>query len=235
VHEYGEQHVVTAKQLYSLAEVMRMSGQPAESLALFQRALAIYETVRGPRHTAVASVLTSLAQAQTDTGSADAAIASLERAYKIDLEVRGPQHVNTAIAETALGRARLMSGDAVGAERDFRDSLAKYSGPIAGHIFAEAARQGLGEALTAQRRYAEAEPLLRQAYEALLRVFGAADFRVEGAAISLAQCLAGEAKNADAQHLLDTTRVAIEGVASTPATAKQLDRLKAAQASLALH
>lgn len=235
VHEYGEQHPVTAKQIYSLAEVMRMSGQAAESIPLFQRSLAIYETVRGPRHTAVASVLTSLAQAQTDTGSADAAIASLERAYAIDLEVRGPQHLNTAIAEMALGRARLVTNDAAGAERDFRDSLAKYSGPIAGHIFAEASRQGLGEALTAQKRYAEAEPPLRQAYETLLHAFGAADFRVEGAAISLAQCLAGEAKNAEAQHLLDTTRVAIEGVVPTPGTARQLDRLKAAQASLAAH
>jgi serine/threonine-protein kinase len=234
-HEYGERHEVTAQEIYSLAEVTRMAGQPAESIPLFERALAIYEVVRGPRHSSVASVLTSLAQAQTETGSAADAIASLDRAYRIDLEVRGPQHLNTAIAETALAHARLVTNDAVGAERDFRDALAKYSGPIAGHIFAEATRQGLGEALSAQHRNAEAEPLLRQAHQTLLRTFGAADFRVEGAAIALAQCLAAEAKHAEAQQLLDATRAAIEGVASTPSTAQQLARLKTAQASLRLH
>jgi serine/threonine protein kinase/tetratricopeptide (TPR) repeat protein len=230
--EYGERNAVTGEEIYALAEVMRMAGQQTESIPLFQRALAIYEQTLGAQHSAVASVLTSLAQAQTQTGSGVAAIASLERAYRIDLQVRGPQHINTAIAETALGRARFATNDATGAEHDFRDALAKYSGPIEGHIFAEASRQGLGEALTAQHRYAEAEPLLRQAYETLLHAFGAGDFRVESAAIALAKCLAAEAKVADAQNLLKTIRIAIEAIPVTSSTTKQLDRLKAAEESL---
>ena len=232
LREYGERNSVTGEQIYSLAEVMRMAGRQSESIPLFQRALAIYEQTLGAEHSSVASVLTSLAQAQTDTGSGVAAIASLERAYRIDLQVRGPHHINTAIAETGLGRARLATSDATGAEQDFRDALAKYSGPIEGHIFAEASRQGLGEALTAQHRYAEAEPLLRQAYDTLLHAFGPGDFRVEGAAIALASCLAAEAKVADAQNLLKTTRLAIEAIPVTPSTTKQLDRLKAAEESL---
>ena len=232
--EYGERNAVTGEEIYALAEVMRMAGQQAESIPLFQRALAIYEQTLGAEHSAVASVLTSLAQAQTDTGAGAAAISSLERAYRIDLQVRGPEHINTAIAETALGRARFATHDAIGAERDFRDALAKYSGPIEGHIFAEAARQGLGEALAAQHRYADAEPVLRQAYETLLHAFGAGDFRVEGAAIALAQCLAAEAKVADARSLLETTRIAIEAIPATSSTTKQLDRLKAAEESLSV-
>ena len=232
--EYGEHNAVTGEEIYALAEVMRMAGQQAESIPLFQRALAIYEQTLGAEHSAVASVLTSLAQAQTDTGAGAAAISSLERAYRIDLQVRGPEHINTAIAETALGRARFATHDAVGAERDFRDALAKYSGPIEGHIFAEAARQGLGEALAAQHRYADAEPVLRQAYETLLHAFGAGDFRVEGAAIALAQCLAAEAKVADARRLLKTTRIAVEAIPATSSTAKQLDRLHAAEESLSV-
>jgi serine/threonine protein kinase/tetratricopeptide (TPR) repeat protein len=230
--EYGERNAVTGEEIYALAEVMRMAGRQTESIPLFQHALAIYEQTLGAEHSAVASVLTSLAQAQTETGSGVAAIASLERAYRIDLEVRGPHHINTAIAETALGRARFATNDATGAEHDFRDALAKYSGPIEGHIFAEASRQGLGEALTAQHRYADAEPLLRQAYETLLHAFGAGDFRVESAAIALARCLAAEAKVADAQNLLKTTRIAIEAIPVTSSTTKQLDRLKAAEESL---
>jgi len=232
--EYGEHNAVTGEEIYALAEVMRMAGQQAESIPLFERALAIYEQTLGAEHSAVASVLTSLAQAQTDTGAGAAAISSLERAYRIDLQVRGPQHINTAIAETALGRARFATHDAIGAEHDFRDALAKYSGPIEGHIFAEAARQGLGEALAAQHRYADAEPVLRQAYERLLHAFGAGDFRVEGAAIALAQCLAAEAKVADAQNLLETTRIAIEAIPATSSTTKQLDRLHAAEESLSV-
>ncbi len=233
--EYGEHHSSTAGQLYALAEVLRMSGHASESLPLFARALAIYEQTFGPSHTYVASVLMSMAQAQTDTGSADAAIKSLERAYRIDRDTYGPQFLNTVIAEDALGRARLAAGDAAGAERDYRDALAQFSGPLAGHIYAEASRGGLGQALTAEKRFAEAEPLLLEAYEKLAGTFGAADFRAEGAAIDLARCLAGEGRREDAENLLATTRRAIEGAGTpSPSASKQLDRLQAAESELQL-
>lgn len=234
MREYGDHHTSTAQQVYALAEVLRMSDRAAESLPLFQRALAIYEKAVGPEHSYVAAVLTSMAQAETDSGSADAAIASLERAYRIDSATLGPQHLNTLIAENSLARARLAAGDAAGAERDFRDALAKYSGPLAEHVYAEASRQGLGDALAAERRFAEAEPALRQAYETIERHFGAGDFRTGNAAISLAKCLDAEGRGADAQALLATTRAAIEAGASTPSASKLLDRVKAAQAALHL-
>ena len=105
------------------------------------------------------------------------AVSSLERAYRIYLQTVGPQHLYTAVGETALGQARLEAGDAPGAETTFRDALAKYSGANADHIYAESARQGLGESLVAQQRYAEGRPLLRQAHARLVKEFGAADFR----------------------------------------------------------
>jgi tetratricopeptide (TPR) repeat protein len=212
-----------------------MSARAAASLPLFERSLAIYEQTFGPNHTFVASVLMSMAQAQTDTGSADAAIKSLERAYRIDRDAYGPQYLNTVIAEDALGRARLAAGDAAGAERDYRDALSQFHGPLEGHIYAEASRGGLGQALTAEKRFAEAEPLLLEAYQRLAGSFGAADFRTEGAAIDLARCLAAEGRAEDAKNLLATTRRAIEGAgAPSPSASKQLERLHAAETELHL-
>jgi eukaryotic-like serine/threonine-protein kinase len=230
--DFGE-HTMTALQVYALAEVLRLSGRPGESLPLFQRALRIYEKTLGPNHTWVASTLISMAQAQTRTGDAASAIASLERAYRIDRETLGDQHLNTVIAEDALGQARLAAGDATGAERDFRDALAHYTGPLAGHIYAESARNGLGQALTAQGRFADAEPLLRQAHDTLEHAFGPADFRVEATAIDLAKCLAGEGRREEAETLLTTTRQAIEkGAGKSTSVTKQLDRLQAAETAL---
>lgn len=227
---YGKSHPMFATQTYQLAEVMRMEGRPVESIPLFGDALAIYEKSLGSRHSYVATALTGLAQAQANSGQGSAAIANLKRAYAIYLAALGPQHLNTVIAEIALAKAQSNAGDFADAEQSYRDALTKFSGPLAAHVYAEAARQGVGEALTAQHRYAEAEPLLRQSLAALTAKFGAASDHTESAAIALASCLAGERRFDEAAAVLATTRDALEIAPPTPVRSRELDTLTAADA-----
>ena len=84
--------------------------------------------------------------------------------------------------------------------------------------------------MTAQHRYAEAEPLLRQSLAALTAKFGAASDHTESAAIALASCLAGERRFDEAAAVLATTRRAVEIAPPTPVRSRELDTLTAADA-----
>jgi serine/threonine-protein kinase len=229
---YGENHRSVADQLYQIGQNARQSGRVEDSLPWLQQALATYERVDGPTHSRVATALTTLAQAQMKTGAKDEAIANLERAYRIYLDTLGPKHLFTAVGETALAQAKLEAGDALGAEAAFRDALAKYAAANPDHIYADAVRKGLGEALTAQRRYAEAESMLRLAHEHVSAKYGIADYRSEGTAIALAQCLHGAGRTSEASTLLAGTRKALESTPDTPTRTRNLDKLKAAEDAL---
>ena len=195
--------------------------------------MSIYGQLLGPRHSYVATALTGLAQAQAASGDSASAISNLKRAYSTYSTALGPQHLNTAIAGIALAKAQLDARDFASAEQTFREALAKFSGPLAAHIYAEAARQGLGEALTAQHRFTEAEPMLRQSLAKLTDKFGVSSDHTESAAIALANCLAGERRFDEADTVLATTRHALEALPPTPVRSHELDMLKAADARAA--
>lgn len=226
---YGDAHRSVADQLYQLGQNARQSGREVDSLPWLREALAIYERVDGPSHSHVATALTTLAQAQLHTGAGEEAIANLERAYRIYVDTLGPNHLYTAVGETALAQAKLETGDAAGAEGAFRDTLAKYADANPGHVYAEAARKGLGEALIAQRRYAEAETVLEIAYARVSAKFGAGDPRSVQVALPLATCLRARRRDAEAGTLLESTRSAIEAGADTPSRTRLLDKVRAAQ------
>ncbi|WP_395681653.1 protein kinase domain-containing protein [Dokdonella sp.] len=225
---YGEEHHTVADQLYQIGQNARQSGHEADSLPWLRQALAIYERLDGPRHSRVATALTTLAQAQLRSGEPSQAVTGLERAYRIYLDTLGPKHLYTAVGETALAQAKLETGDATGAEATFRDALAKYADANPDHIYVEAVRKGLGEALLAQHRPHEAEPLLRLAYAHVSAKFGGADQRSVGIAITLAKCLRAMDRAREAGELLQTTRADVERGADTPTRSRNLDKLKAA-------
>ncbi len=226
---YGDAHRSVADQLYQLGQNARQSGREADSLPWLREALAIYERVDGPRHSRVATALTTLGQAQLRTGAGGEAIANLERAYRIYLDTLGPKHLYTAVGETALAQAKLETGDATGAEGSFRDALAKYADANPDHVYAEATRKGLGEALIAQRRFDEAETTLKIAYARVSAKFGAGDPRSVQVVLPLVACLRAQRRDADAVSLLESTRSAIEAGADTPSRARLLEKVRAAQ------
>lgn len=221
---FGPDHPNLATQLYDLARIQRLNGDLEEASNLYRQALKIYERAYGPEHSFVATTLTSLGQTLSQNGQHQSAIAALERAQQIYMTTLGPNHQFVAVSATALANARLNAGDAVGAERGFRASIAGYIASGNGeHIFIEAARRGLGEALCAQRRYQEAEPLLQQSWQRLNTAFGGADYRSIAAATALARCLAKADRATEATAVLRTARQSL--AAKAPRTAKTTELL----------
>lgn len=226
---YGPDHPKLANELYNLARIERLSGDLTAAADLYRKALKIYERAYGPTHSFVATTLTSLGQTLSASGQHQAAIDALEQAEHIYMSTLGPNHPYAAISASALAEARLAAGDAVGAESGFRTSIARYVGSGNGeHIFIEAARRGLGEALCAQRRYSEGEPLLQQAWQRLSTTFGGGDYRSVNAAATLARCLFNAGQVAQAETVLRTAQRALaETVIKTAKTGQLLVTLAA--------
>ena len=230
-HIYGEAHPEIALALFQKAQIERMRGAPQRAIPLYRQALEIYEHVLGANHSFVATMLTSLAQALSQAGQSEEAISSLERARDIYVATLGPNHLYTATAASALAKARLTSGDLAGAESGFRDALTRFAAsPEPAHIYVEAARWGLGTTLVAQHRFSEAEPLLRTAHERFRQQFGNSNYISVDATISLARCIAGLGKTAEALQMLAVPRA--ELARAPEKNAQLIAKLDAANAEL---
>jgi tetratricopeptide (TPR) repeat protein len=73
-------------------------GNYAEAVRLGERALAIWEKVRGPEHPDTATGLNNLALLYRTMGQMAQALPLYQRALAIREKVRGPEHPDTATA-----------------------------------------------------------------------------------------------------------------------------------------
>lgn len=207
---YGDHHPNLANALHQLASALRQSGDFKAAIPVFRECVELYEQNYGRDHSYVAVALTGLGQTLGASGDPQAAIAALRQAKEIYEKTLGPQHVYTAVSITALADVQLAAGDAKGSEHDYRAALATFAQIGDGrHIYAEAAHLGLGKALSAQHRFAEAEPPLRAALARLSSEFGANDRRAIESAAELVHCLLGQGKREEAGRLLENAEHAL--------------------------
>ncbi len=216
---YGDKHPRLANALHQLASALRQSGDSAAAAPLFQESLTLYEHNYGAEHSYAAVALTGLGQSLITTGQHAEATAALLRAQAIYAGTLGPLHTHTVISAIALADARLVAGDAVAAEAGFREALDAFERIGDGRrIYAEAARLGLGKALSAQGRCGEAEPALAEAHSRLRDEFGADDRRSIESAAELVHCLLVLQKRDAARVLLEASERALRD------SARNIDR-----------
>jgi tetratricopeptide (TPR) repeat protein len=120
----SKEHPDTAFSLNNLAVLLENQGNLAEAQPLFERALAIYENVRGPEHGATAAVLNNLALLLQDQGKLAEARPLFERALAISEKALGPEHPNTATDMSNLARVLRDTGHANEAEPLFQKAIA---------------------------------------------------------------------------------------------------------------
>jgi len=228
---FGDRHPNLANALHQLASALRQSGDGAAAIPVFREALGLYEHNFGRDHNYVAVTLTGLAQSLSAEGNHEEAIAALLKAEDIYSRTLGPLHAHTVIATIALADARLSSGDSVGAEDGFRAALSAFARIGDGrHIYAEAARLGLGKALSAQHRCAEAEQPLTEARARFEGEFGANDRRSIETATVLIHCLVEQGKRDQARQLFEASERAVND--SRHDMARQRSRLESLRAEL---
>jgi tetratricopeptide (TPR) repeat protein len=79
----GETSLPRARALDGLADVERLSGRPAEAVALYARSIPLWERLLGRRQPRLATTLHNLGVAHLDQGRSDLAMPHLRRALEI--------------------------------------------------------------------------------------------------------------------------------------------------------
>jgi serine/threonine-protein kinase len=160
----GDEHPEVADGLIGLAGLLNDTGDPAGAEARLREARVIAEKAYGKDHEAIADIDLTLG----DSLHLQLRLPESEAAYRAGLELYRrlvKDHPNVALALTGLGWVLLDEGHAEEAEALLREAveIRKKTLP-AGHPDAAVTESILGSSLAAQKRYAEAEPLLVGSY-----------------------------------------------------------------------
>ncbi len=159
----GPDHPEVGRLKHLLGEVLRWEGKP-EAERYLQDGITIQQRVLGLGHAHLAEGQLNLADLLAARGEL-APAESLYREVITTFEKVNPGgHHMTATTLTRLGRIALRRGDTAGAESEFQAALAMWE-----RVYPPERRYAFGGLLAemgnlriAQRRYAEAEPLLRE-------------------------------------------------------------------------
>ena len=172
----GEDHPEYASLLENLGNVWFRKGRQAETAQNLERVLAIRRRALGDDSEPVARTLANLGTVYWIERGHAAALEKYREAEAGLTRFLGPDHPDVSVvlmgeAGALLHLQRLDEAEAA-ARRALQIRTAKFeeaSVPVA------QARLRLGQVLTAKKRYAEADPLLRAAVESLLASRGASD------------------------------------------------------------
>src|SRR5579859_1832392 len=119
----GQEQAIISKRLNYVGNAQMMQSKWLESIASFQRSLAIDEKVFGRDHLEVGNVLFLLAQAQFRSGNLKGAEVSSRRAVQILEPLVGSDRLLTANALMLLGNVLRAEADYDGAAAEYQKAL----------------------------------------------------------------------------------------------------------------
>jgi len=154
--------------LIDLGNVRRFERRYGDAESLIEEGTRLYAKTMGDDHPNVAFGLTLLAYAYYYEGRYDRAEQEARKAFAIAEKLPKASHVYTGAA-VVLGRVLNRTGRSLAAESLLRDAVTNHEAtiPRRSTTMAYTLLGSLGECLTTQKRYADAEPLLKESYETL--------------------------------------------------------------------
>ena len=166
---YGPAHPNVSILDGNIAGNLRRQARYAEAETLLRDAMARWNVALGEEHPRYAVFLTELGDIVRDKGDLVAAESTYRRALALD-QANATSHLSTSSAR--LGDVLVRAGRPAEGEPLLRNALAatEKAAPADSPELAEYRRQ-LGEALTALRRYDEAELLLLGSHDVVNRTF----------------------------------------------------------------
>ena len=170
-----EQHDFVAVSKHNLALVLQARGQYEEAEELLWQAVATWREVLPDfnRHHKAATGLQSLAELHCATGEfAEARELSTQAEGILRAIYPDGKHPDVGLLLLVRGRIALAEGQPEAAESDLRQALEILRGLPPGHWRTALCESVLGEGLTAEGRYDEAEGLLLRGFESLDRRAG---------------------------------------------------------------
>jgi non-specific serine/threonine protein kinase/serine/threonine-protein kinase len=161
---FGSDHPFTSREMFGLGKVLQGKGDYTEAEKVFAEALAIEQRTRGKRHPDTLRTAERLGRTLIDARKFDEGIHLLESTLGDFRETLGPGDYDTLLCEVNLGAAYDSKGDRVRAEQTLRSALQGLRAVGKdGEADAANAAELLGVTLVEQRKYSQAEPVLRQA------------------------------------------------------------------------
>ncbi|MGE0479521.1 MAG: tetratricopeptide repeat protein [Phycisphaerae bacterium] len=170
--QYPDGHPATTLSINNLARLLAARGRYDEAEPLFREVLAAHRKWLGERHPALAEVLSDLGTLLLARGDVSAAEPVLSEAVQVLRALGRADHPDLAYALHTLGVVRYRLENHLHAEDALREALAIRRARLGDHRFTFMTAGELGRCLTAQERYAEAEPLLLDAYCGLAGLMG---------------------------------------------------------------
>jgi serine/threonine protein kinase/lipopolysaccharide biosynthesis regulator YciM len=195
----GADHPYTLLTQNNLAPAYQAVGQTARAIALLEQTLALRSSKLGPEHPSTLSTQNNLALAYQAAGQLDRAIALFERTLAARLAKHGDDHPRTLTTQHDLACAYDARGEAGRAESMLRAVLAARKKKLgAGHPEVAQTLSALGRNLLGQRKWAEAEPPLREAL-AIWEARRPDDWSRPDTQSSLGESLFGQGRFAEAE------------------------------------
>ena len=161
------EHPDVADLLQNLTTVLQARGDLSGAEEMCRKALAIREKLLRQPHQDLADSLHDLGMLLHARGALPEAGASLREALAMRKELVGSEHPDVARDLRDLAVVLLEQGKPAEAEALARECLAILEKKLPDDWQTFDARSALGGSLLAQKRYAEAEPLLLSGYEGL--------------------------------------------------------------------
>jgi serine/threonine protein kinase/tetratricopeptide (TPR) repeat protein len=206
----GGEHPDTLSSKGNLAMTLRYEGKLVEAERLLRETLAARRRTLGDQHIDVAQNLENLGGLLVRIGRAGEAVPQDQAAVAIYQRALGPVHAQTAIALRELGVAEAAAGMDAGAEAHLREALA-----VLRQLHKEADPHfvriplAYGDLLLAQRRQAEAEPILRQVLATVEADRESSRWVLAEARLLLGSCLEQRGERAPAAALLRAGRASM--------------------------
>ncbi|HEY6370072.1 MAG TPA: tetratricopeptide repeat protein [Candidatus Sulfotelmatobacter sp.] len=199
---YGPEHPFTQREMYGLGRVLFGEGKYPEAETQVAQVLAGNQHLKGERHPDTLNTASMLGQIYVAEDKFAQGTSLLEKTVQEFRETLGPTHPYTLAADVALGFAYDSHGDLPRAEQIWQETLKAYRG-LGGDGESGAANVSelLGQNLARQRKYDQAEPLLRQALAYRDKTDPDIWERFRAQAF-LGDTLAGQKRYADAEPLL---------------------------------
>jgi eukaryotic-like serine/threonine-protein kinase len=164
-------HTETAKNMYFLSGFEKARGNYKEAESLLRQALDQFRQVNGEIYSLTAGAITSLADLAELKGNNKEAARGYEKSLDIyrQLAAQDSQEPNTY--SFAIASILMRTGQYARAETLFRQYLSLPSVIARGRSRGLAeGKKSLGECLMAEKRFAEAEPLLKESLESFRAV-----------------------------------------------------------------
>jgi tetratricopeptide (TPR) repeat protein len=169
-------HPSVAESLNNLAALLCDQGKYEEADELFRQTLAIHRKLHGDEHPDIARSLSNLGEVLAKRGKYDEAERLVREAITMQRKLVGEGQPDVGLMLTALAETLLAKGDPLAAEFAAQEAATILRKVLPDrHWLTALAESVWGASLSALKRFAEAEPLLRSAYDSIKSARGASD------------------------------------------------------------